>query len=196
MPKCKKCKKSIRPGDQAVEAMGGKWCWHCFVCTVSLYAPFTWLHGCVDLSLTCVISAVENHLTTPNFTSANNVPFAESVTVLFLFRPWTDDIWETVGCYPDLCLIRRHVANFRSLPSISHTSFLCPLVPHLRFVHGGWASSFAIQLALHRFTASTKKHGLLCQETQRGHGSSSLKTVIAFVSRFTRLLRTATNVSI
>ena len=24
MPKCKKCKKSIRPGDQAVEAMGGK----------------------------------------------------------------------------------------------------------------------------------------------------------------------------
>lgn len=32
MPKCKRCKKSIRPGDQAIEAMGGKWCWSCFTC--------------------------------------------------------------------------------------------------------------------------------------------------------------------
>ncbi|KAF9010176.1 hypothetical protein BDQ17DRAFT_1235237, partial [Cyathus striatus] len=31
-PKCKRCKKSIRDGDQAVEALGGKWCWGCFVC--------------------------------------------------------------------------------------------------------------------------------------------------------------------
>ncbi|PVF94173.1 hypothetical protein CPB86DRAFT_766198 [Serendipita vermifera] len=33
MPKCKKCKKSIRPGDQAIEAMNGKWCWNCFTCS-------------------------------------------------------------------------------------------------------------------------------------------------------------------
>ncbi|KAL0959951.1 hypothetical protein HGRIS_011615 [Hohenbuehelia grisea] len=32
MPKCKKCKKSIRDGMQAVEALGSKWCWGCFVC--------------------------------------------------------------------------------------------------------------------------------------------------------------------
>lgn len=35
MPKCKKCKKSIRDGMQAVEALGGKWCWECFTCAVS-----------------------------------------------------------------------------------------------------------------------------------------------------------------
>ncbi|KIM28066.1 hypothetical protein M408DRAFT_147776 [Serendipita vermifera MAFF 305830] len=34
MPKCKRCKKSIRPGDQAIEALGAKWCWHCFTCNV------------------------------------------------------------------------------------------------------------------------------------------------------------------
>ncbi|KAG1776882.1 hypothetical protein EV702DRAFT_1197904 [Suillus placidus] len=32
MPKCKGCKKSIRDGMRAVEALGGKWCWECFVC--------------------------------------------------------------------------------------------------------------------------------------------------------------------
>ncbi|KAH0826635.1 hypothetical protein J3R83DRAFT_5002 [Lanmaoa asiatica] len=32
MPKCKACKKSIRDGVRAVEALGGKWCWGCFVC--------------------------------------------------------------------------------------------------------------------------------------------------------------------
>jgi len=31
-PKCKRCKKSIRDGMQAVEALGGKWCWECFLC--------------------------------------------------------------------------------------------------------------------------------------------------------------------
>lgn len=34
LPKCKKCKKSIRDHEQAVEALGGKWCWGCFVCAV------------------------------------------------------------------------------------------------------------------------------------------------------------------
>ncbi|KAJ6494709.1 hypothetical protein C8R47DRAFT_1116918 [Mycena vitilis] len=32
LPKCKKCKRSIRDGDEAVEALGGKWCWACFCC--------------------------------------------------------------------------------------------------------------------------------------------------------------------
>lgn len=36
LPKCKRCKRSIRDGDEAVEALGGKWCWGCFVCTVSV----------------------------------------------------------------------------------------------------------------------------------------------------------------
>lgn len=34
-PKCKRCKMSIRDGMQAVEALGGKWCWGCFLCAVS-----------------------------------------------------------------------------------------------------------------------------------------------------------------
>lgn len=36
LPKCKKCKKSIRDHERAVEALGGKWCWTCFVCDVRL----------------------------------------------------------------------------------------------------------------------------------------------------------------
>ena len=36
LPKCKRCKRSIRDHDEAVEALGGKWCWGCFVCAVSL----------------------------------------------------------------------------------------------------------------------------------------------------------------
>ncbi|KAI0628280.1 hypothetical protein C8Q77DRAFT_467365 [Trametes polyzona] len=39
MPKCKRCKKSIRDGMQAVEALGGKWCWECFTCAVHLHSP-------------------------------------------------------------------------------------------------------------------------------------------------------------
>ncbi|KAF9448052.1 glucocorticoid receptor-like (DNA-binding domain) [Macrolepiota fuliginosa MF-IS2] len=39
LPKCKKCKKSIRDHEQAVEALGGKWCWGCFVCA-SCENPF------------------------------------------------------------------------------------------------------------------------------------------------------------
>ncbi|KAI0366818.1 hypothetical protein BV20DRAFT_971322 [Pilatotrama ljubarskyi] len=39
LPKCKKCKKSIRDGMQAVEALGGKWCWECFTCA-SCNKPF------------------------------------------------------------------------------------------------------------------------------------------------------------
>ena len=35
LPKCERCKRSIRDHDVAVEALGGKWCWGCFVCAVS-----------------------------------------------------------------------------------------------------------------------------------------------------------------
>ncbi|KAM6503627.1 hypothetical protein JOM56_000570, partial [Amanita muscaria] len=35
-PKCKRCKKSIKDEDRAVEALGGKWCWACFLCEVRL----------------------------------------------------------------------------------------------------------------------------------------------------------------
>ncbi|KDR80101.1 hypothetical protein GALMADRAFT_222998 [Galerina marginata CBS 339.88] len=39
LPKCKRCKRSIRDNDEAVEALGGKWCWGCFVCA-SCEKPF------------------------------------------------------------------------------------------------------------------------------------------------------------
>ncbi|KAF8814782.1 hypothetical protein BYT27DRAFT_7156521 [Phlegmacium glaucopus] len=39
LPKCKRCKRSIRDHDEAVEALGGKWCWGCFVCA-SCDKPF------------------------------------------------------------------------------------------------------------------------------------------------------------
>jgi hypothetical protein len=35
LPKCKRCRRPIRDGARAVEALGGKWCWECFVCAVS-----------------------------------------------------------------------------------------------------------------------------------------------------------------
>ncbi|EMD35535.1 hypothetical protein CERSUDRAFT_75110 [Gelatoporia subvermispora B] len=39
LPKCKRCKRPIRDGARAVEALGGKWCWECFVCA-SCEQPF------------------------------------------------------------------------------------------------------------------------------------------------------------
>jgi len=36
LPKCKRCGKSIRDHMEAVEALGGKWCWECFVCAVRI----------------------------------------------------------------------------------------------------------------------------------------------------------------
>ena len=44
-PKCKRCKKPIRDGQRAVEALGGKWCWECFVCAVSAEAKRYVLQG-------------------------------------------------------------------------------------------------------------------------------------------------------
>lgn len=42
LPKCKRCKRSIRDRDEAVEALGGKWCWGCFVCAVSFFSFLFW----------------------------------------------------------------------------------------------------------------------------------------------------------
>jgi hypothetical protein len=46
-PKCKKCKDIIRDGQQAVEALGGKYHWQCFCCTVCFVflgrSSLTWL---------------------------------------------------------------------------------------------------------------------------------------------------------
>ncbi|KAF9078163.1 hypothetical protein BDP27DRAFT_1310900 [Rhodocollybia butyracea] len=33
LPKCKRCKRPLRDHMEAVEALGGKWCWACFRCT-------------------------------------------------------------------------------------------------------------------------------------------------------------------
>lgn len=43
-PKCKKCKKSMAPDSDIIEALGAKWCSNCFVCTVSKDA--TSFRGC------------------------------------------------------------------------------------------------------------------------------------------------------
>ncbi|ESK88081.1 adaptor protein [Moniliophthora roreri MCA 2997] len=32
LPKCKRCKKPLREDVDAIEALGGKWCWECFRC--------------------------------------------------------------------------------------------------------------------------------------------------------------------
>ncbi|KAG1753633.1 uncharacterized protein EDB91DRAFT_409256 [Suillus paluster] len=61
MPKCKRCKKSIRDGMRAVEALGGKWCWECFVC-----------EGC------------KNPFEDPSFFLRDNKPFCEPCFSLIL----------------------------------------------------------------------------------------------------------------
>ena len=33
-PKCKRCARPVRDGQDALEALGGKWHWECFVCAV------------------------------------------------------------------------------------------------------------------------------------------------------------------
>ncbi|KAF8552092.1 LIM-domain-containing protein [Imleria badia] len=61
MPKCQACKKSIRDGVRAVEALGGKWCWGCFVC-----------EGC------------KNPFEDPSFFLRNDKPFCEPCFSLIL----------------------------------------------------------------------------------------------------------------
>ncbi|KIJ09756.1 hypothetical protein PAXINDRAFT_102181 [Paxillus involutus ATCC 200175] len=61
MPKCKGCKKSIRDGVRAIEALGGKWCWRCFVC-----------EGC------------KNPFEDPSFFQRDDKPFCEPCFSLML----------------------------------------------------------------------------------------------------------------
>jgi hypothetical protein len=60
MPKCKHCKKSIRDGMRAVEALGGKWCWECFVCEVCDFPCFHLVD--TDLMPDCAFRAAKNRL--------------------------------------------------------------------------------------------------------------------------------------
>ncbi|KAI0301646.1 hypothetical protein B0F90DRAFT_1628503 [Multifurca ochricompacta] len=56
-PRCKKCKKIIRDGMQAVEALGGKYHWECFCCTVR-FALHAFFFGLTDPGYTGLRKAV------------------------------------------------------------------------------------------------------------------------------------------
>ena len=79
MPKCKKCKKSIRDGMRAVEALGGKWCWECFVCTVRTPPS---LSGFQSVLILFFYRAARSHLTTPRSSRGINSRSANVVSVL------------------------------------------------------------------------------------------------------------------
>jgi LIM domain len=75
-PKCKKCKNIIRDGMQAVEALGGKYHWQCFCCTVCLLAGrcsffFVWL------TLGIFSQGCEKPFEDPSFFLRDNRPFCE-----------------------------------------------------------------------------------------------------------------------
>lgn len=74
---------------------GGSYGWKMVLELLCLYSK-PLCSACVVLSLTCVPSAVGNRLTTLNFTNTESNLFAESVTVLFLFRTWTD-CWKALA---------------------------------------------------------------------------------------------------
>jgi hypothetical protein len=78
MPKCKKCKKSIRDGARAVEALGGKWCWGCFVCTVRS-TPRLRSRSVLMLSL---CRAARGRSTTPRSSRGTNSRSANTVSAL------------------------------------------------------------------------------------------------------------------
>lgn len=42
-PRCKKCRKSMAPDSDIIEALGAKWCSDCFVCTVSFWITYSGL---------------------------------------------------------------------------------------------------------------------------------------------------------
>ena len=79
MPKCKRCKKSIRDGTRAVEALGGKWCWECFVCTVQFMPSL----GFQILIYTFLLyRAVRSRSTTLHSSSGTKSRSASAVSVL------------------------------------------------------------------------------------------------------------------
>ncbi|KAF9530249.1 hypothetical protein CPB83DRAFT_905514 [Crepidotus variabilis] len=61
LPKCKRCKKAIRDHEEAVEALGGKWCWGCFTCA-----------GC------------ENPFENPSFFQRDDKPYCEQCFSIIL----------------------------------------------------------------------------------------------------------------
>lgn len=61
LPKCKKCGKSLRDWVEAVEALGGKWCWECFVCA-----------GC------------DKPFESPNFFQRDNKPYCQDCFSIIL----------------------------------------------------------------------------------------------------------------
>lgn len=93
LPKCKACKRSIRDGDEAVEALGGKWCWKCFVCAVSVsfclpfpLSPF-FLKWCwidyADVGFLVVDRAARSLLRTRRFSREGTSRIASRVLVSF-----------------------------------------------------------------------------------------------------------------
>ena len=75
MPKCKKCKKSIRDGMQAVEALGGKWCWACFTCAVSIDRYFTIFVKCSQKCF--AVQSCDKPFENPAFFQRDNQAFCE-----------------------------------------------------------------------------------------------------------------------
>ena len=74
MPKCKRCNKSIRDGARAVEALGGKWCWGCFVCTVRSTPSF---RSQSVLIYAFVMQGCERPFDDPTFFQRDQQPFCE-----------------------------------------------------------------------------------------------------------------------
>lgn len=80
LPKCKKCKKSIRDHDRAVEALGGKWCWSCFVCEVRyVRCLLSFLPFLISLFQGC-----HKPFEDPSFFQRGNMPYCENCFSIIL----------------------------------------------------------------------------------------------------------------
>lgn len=76
LPKCKRCKKAIRDGKRAVEALGGKWCWECFVCAVRVFrGPLIMDYG--ELRYSHNMQSCERPFDNPAFFQRDGKPFCE-----------------------------------------------------------------------------------------------------------------------
>lgn len=80
MPKCKKCKRSIRDGMRAVEALGAKWCWECFVCAVS--ASLACQLAGPSLMYFGLFRDVSGHLMTQHSSNARDIRSVRDALVL------------------------------------------------------------------------------------------------------------------
>lgn len=79
LPKCSRCKKSIRDGAPAVEALGGKWCWECFTCSVGLN-----LSDCLVFKSKRFLQSCNKPFENPAFFQRDNKPYCESCYTLIL----------------------------------------------------------------------------------------------------------------